>query len=182
MGTRTVLGRRTIAGLLALAAVLVGLATAGAGTAAAADPATAGGERGWPAWIEGRPDELERGGTNGWYFWHDAAGMHVRTTTPSDRNHPFTAVFSTNGRFFDIEKVRLEGRDDIRLLDNGRKLVVKFHTYSGIDGVDFKVAGTTLRLELREFGRLVPPSHIFAGQHSVHPPSNPFRVVRAIGL
>ena len=133
----------------------------------------------WPLWIQGRPHGLDAGDTNGWYFWHDDSGLHLRTTTPSDKDHPFEAVLTTTGgTFFDISKVRLEGADDIKLTDGGHRLVVKFHTYAGIDGVDFRTTGDHLRLNLQEFGHQVPVSHIFAGHFDLHPNSNPFGVNR----
>lgn len=134
---------------------------------------------GWPLRIQGRPASLDAGGANGWYFWHDAAGLYIRTTTPAPRDHVFTAVVRTDGVFRDVDKVRLENADDIRVSDGGHVLVVKFHTYAGIDGVDFRIAGGDgVHLRFDEAGMLVPASHIFLGHFSVHPGDNPFSVRR----
>ena len=128
---------------------------------------------------QGRPESLDAGGTNGWYFWHDDAGLHIRTTTPADRNHVFTAILTTGGVFRDVDKVRLEHADDVQLLDGGHVLIVRFHTYAGIDGVDFRIGGGDgLHLRFDEAGNLVPASHIFLGHFSVHPGDNPFSVRR----
>ena len=133
----------------------------------------------WPLWIQGRPHGLDAGDKNGWYFWHDDQGLHLRTTTPSDRDHPFTAVLTTTGgTFFDISKVRFEDADDIKLTDGGHRLVVKLHTHDGIDGVDFRTSGDHIRLNLQEFGDQVPASRIFAGHFDIHPNGNPFGVNR----
>ncbi|MBF6601110.1 MAG: hypothetical protein IVW36_11435 [Dehalococcoidia bacterium] len=133
----------------------------------------------WPLRIEGRPAGLDAGDANGWYFWSDASGLHIRTTTPADRNHVFTAVLTTSGVFRDVDKVRLENADDIRVLDGGHKLVVRFHTYAGMDGVDFRIGGGDgVRLRLDEAGRTVPPARIFLGRFGVHPANNPFDVLR----
>ena len=133
----------------------------------------------WPAWIQGQPENFRPGGPNGWYFWHDGSGLHIRTTNPSDKNHVFTAVLTTGGTFADIQKVRLESNDDIRLLDNGHRLVVRFHTYDGVDGVNFHVVGgDRLRLRFDEAGKLIGPDRIYAGAEAIHPASDPFTVNR----
>jgi hypothetical protein len=133
----------------------------------------------WPAWIQGRPKSLDDGSTAGWYFWHDDSGLHIATTTPSDKDHVFSAVLTSAGTFRDIDKIRLEGADDIKLLDGGHRLVVKFHTHDGIDGVNFHLdGGDQMKLRFDEAGRLVGPSRIFVGAFSVHPGADPFVVHR----
>jgi hypothetical protein len=133
----------------------------------------------WPLRIQGRPESLDGGGANGWYVWHDDTGLHIRTTTPAARDHVFTAVLTTAGVFRDVDKVRLENKDDVQLLDGGHVLIVRFHTYAGIDGADFRIAGGDgLHLRFDEAGNLVPASHIFLGHFSVHPGDNPFSVRR----
>jgi len=156
-------------------------ATPTATSAAAPDDATTATAdfAGWPLRIQGRPLRLDNPGANGWFFWHDRDGLHIRTTTPAPRDHVFTAVLATDGTFGDVDKVRLEGADDIARLDNGHVLVVRFHTYAGTDGVDFRIAGGSgLRLRLAEAGQRVPTSRIFMGRYGVHPGDNPFAVRR----
>jgi hypothetical protein len=182
MITRMLARRFGLAGLAAfMLAAAAGLFATDVASAAAADPApppTASDEH-WPDWIQGRPASLEAGGTAGWYFWHDDDGLHVRTTTPSDRDHVFTATLGTNGRFTDVDKVRLEDADDIRLSADHQHLELKFHTHDGIDGVDFRIAGgDRLRLEFNEGGEPIDPANIFVGRLSLHPESNPFVVRR----
>jgi len=133
----------------------------------------------WPAAIEGRPTKLDNGSARGWYFWHDNDGLHLDTTTPSDNLHVFEAVLTTDGTFRDVDKIRLEGADDVVLLDNGHKLVVQFHTHDGIDGVNFHISGgdsLTLRLDVN--GHLIDRSNIFIGHNNVHPWSDPFTIER----
>ncbi len=133
----------------------------------------------WPAWVQGRPTKLDDGSARGWYFWHDASGLHLDTTTPQDRNHAFEAVLTTAGTFYDIDKIHLESGDDVQLLDHGHRLVVKFHTYSGIDGVNFHIAGgDSVRLRLEEGGHLIDRSNIFVGHFNVHPATDPFTIHR----
>ena len=133
----------------------------------------------WPAAIEGRPTKLDQGSARGWYFWHDSSGLHLDTTTPSDNLHVFEAVLTTDGTFRDVDKIRLEGADDVVLLDNGHKLVVQFHTHDGIDGVNFHVdGGDSLTLRLDVNGHLIDRSNIFIGHSNVHPWSDPFTIER----
>src|SRR5258708_1245410 len=98
-------------GILTLA-LIVGGSLAGPTSASAA-----GSDDHWPGWIQGRPAGLDSGDINGWYFWHDGDGLHVRTTTPSDTGHDFVGVFVTDDQFIDISKVRLESEDDVKLTD-----------------------------------------------------------------
>ncbi len=114
--------------------------TAATPAAAAATTTNADNDR-WPLRIQGRPASLDAGGTNAWYFWHDDSGLHIRTTTPAERDHVFTAVLRTGGTFRDVDKVRLENADDVQMLDGGHVLIARFHTYAGIDGVDFRISG-----------------------------------------
>lgn len=181
------LGAVALMGFIPSAGVSASTPGGTATTPAAATPATAGTTgavapadyEGWPLRIQGWPLRLDNPGANGWFLWHDRDGLHIRTTTPAPKDHVFTAVLTTDGTFADVRKVRLEGADDIAVLQNGHVLVVKFHTYNGVDGVDFRIAGGSgLRLRLDEAGSLVPPSHIFMGRYGVHPADNPFGVRR----
>jgi hypothetical protein len=133
----------------------------------------------WPCAIQGRPSKLDDGSTRGWYFWHDANGLHLDTTTPLDRDHYFTAVLTTRGTFRDMDKVHHESVDDVKLTDGGHKLVVRFHTHDGIDGVNFHVdGGDSLTLRLDQGGHLIDRANIFMGHNNVHPASNPFTIHR----
>lgn len=152
--------------------------TTGGATVASAAPAAVDLPCPWANAICGRPAGFDAGDANGWYVWNDDDGFHIRTTTPADRAHPFTAVITTDGRFADVSKVRLEGADDIRILDGGHRLVVRFHTWDGVDGVDFKTTGDDLRFRLEEYGLLVPDGRIFLGHFELHPGNNPFTIHR----
>jgi hypothetical protein len=162
------------AGVVALALVVAGSVVTPI-TASAAAPSP---DDHWPLWVQGRPQGLDAGDTNGWYVWHDDDGFHVRTTTPSEDGHSFVGVFVTEGRFTDIDKVRFEAADDLRVTDGGHKLIVKFHTHDGMDGVDFRVTGDRLSLKLSEHGSLIGTSHIFVGLTGAHPDDNPFTLHR----
>ncbi len=177
-----------MAGVLAAAAFAAGFgavsltpATLAAGPSAPAtdSPTTAHPVDHWPAWIQGRPLSLHAGGALGYYFWHDETGLHLWTTTPSNRDHVFTAVLTTRGTFRDVSGQQLEPGDHYKVLDHGHRLVMQVHTYSGIDGVNFRIdGGDGVTLRLYYDGHLIDPSNIFAGRFSVHPRANPFTVER----
>lgn len=133
----------------------------------------------WPLDIQGRPTKLDAGSTRGWYFWHDDNGLHLDTTTPRPTDHTFQAVLTTKGTFRDIDKIHLERDDDIILLNNGHELVVQFHTYDGIDGVNFHIdGGDSVTLRLMENGHLIDRGNIFVGHDNEHPWSDPFTIDR----
>jgi hypothetical protein len=186
MFKRIFTGAASVAGLAAVAlAIGAGTLTATTTSAFADSPTptpsvtTSAADEHWPLAIQGKPTTLDAGSTRGWYFWHDADGLHIRTTTSSDRDHVFTAVLTTSGRFVDIDKVRLEGADDVKLGPDGHRLVVKFHTHDGIDGVDFRiVGGDRLTLNFDEGHGPIGVDHIFIGHDSVHPLSDPFTIRR----
>lgn len=144
---RSLLAKALIFGGLAAITSALGLValTSSATTAAAFDPP-------WPDHVYGVPTDFEAGAANGWYFWHDLDSGHFKvcTTTPSDEAHPFIGRLTTNGGFFDISKLRLEAADEIQLTNGGNTLLVRFHTHSGVDRVEFRVPGTKLNLRLTE--------------------------------
>jgi hypothetical protein len=146
--------------------------------------ATAAGIDGhWPAWIQGRPVSLEPGSAPGFYFWHgfggEDAGLNLYTTTPWNSEHTFTAVLTTNGTFRDLDRSRFEPADDAAISGGGHVLVVRLHTYDGIDGVNFHIeGGTFVTLRLYHEGHEIDPAFIHVGAFGVHPNDNPFTVYR----
>lgn len=168
------------AAVLAFAAFVPSTASASTppGTATASPAAKIDLDR-WPAYIQGQPQGLHAGGAEGWYFWHDASGLHIATTTPANSDHVFTAVLASRGVFRDVDRFRLEGADEVRVIDGGHVLVARFHTYAGIDGVSFRLdGGDGIRLRFGEAGHLIDTSDIFIGHNGVHPAGNPFTVRR----
>jgi hypothetical protein len=166
---------RAMAGVgIAAFSIAAGFALlAPADSARAADPP-------WPDAIYGRPYNFEAGGPNGWYLWHqvDSGRFNLCSTTPADILHPFIARIHTDGVFTDLQKLRLEGADDVVLQNGGKTLVVKFHTWSGTDCIEFRTNGNRLNFTLTEFGLRVPRTRIFLGHGAVNPPSNPFTITR----
>src|SRR5205823_3021258 len=120
------------------------LAGALAGTAMAAGPAQ-------------RPDGFRAGAPSGVYIWHRSGvdhGWHLETTDPASSGaHTYTGSLSTDGTFSDVHLVRPES-DDSASVDGSGTLTFTFKTFSGIDGVDFRVAGGQhLTLTLSEDGQ-----------------------------
>lgn len=110
----------------------------------------------------------------GYYIWQSDRGMHLRTHGTED-GKTYTAFLSTDGQFVDVNKVRLEPGDRAAVTNGGHTLVLQFHTFEGIDGVDFKVRdGDIISFTLLVDGRLAPTGHIFLGRHGRHPATNPF--------
>ena len=165
--------RGGLAAMVALAAIAGGLVafSSQASSAQAFDPP-------WPDRVYGRPYNFEAGGPNGWYLWRDleTPNFQLCSTTPASVDHPFTAIVRTDGRFGQASKLRLEGADDIVVRDGGKTLVVRFHTWAGVDCLSFDTTGTQVSFRLEEFGQLVPENRIFIGREAVHPASNPFAI------
>ncbi|HLZ08760.1 MAG TPA: hypothetical protein VKT80_09255 [Chloroflexota bacterium] len=136
-----------------------------------AAPALAWGER-----IEGRPASFEAGSTDGYYLWHDDAGLHLRTTDSSG-SFTYSGTLTTKSTFTDVQLVLAEKDDSVQILNGGKEIQFQFKTFQGIDGFDFRVVdGSPVELSLMQNGTLIDPSNIFLGQFSVHPDHNPMRI------
>jgi hypothetical protein len=152
-------------------------------TAAVMVPASAAGdatprcdEGHWPATVQGKPSTFAAGGRAGYYVWHDSRGWHLRTTTPQRAPHPFTGTIVSSGDVRLVHQYRDEGRDSVTI--SGHTLTFSFVTYSGVDGIDFRVGCTgALAFSLKAYGRLVPASRIWLGSEGTSR-ANPFRIHR----
>jgi len=161
------------------------LALAAAMSASVMLPASAAGEAAarcdeghWPATVQGKPATFEKGGRAGYYVWHDSRGWHLRTTTPQRSPHPFTGTIVSSGDIKLVRQFRDEGRDAVTV--RGNTLRIKFVTYAGVDGVDFKAGCTrSLSFSLKAYDRLVSPSRIWFGARGTAR-SNPFTVRRLV--
>lgn len=114
----------------------------------------------------------------GYFVWHDDGGWHLRTHGP-DAEHYFTARLHTSGIFDNVDPIKLEPDDQADVLDGGHTLQIKFHTYDGIDGVNYRIDGSDdlwMRAELD--GQLISTSNVFLGPNHVNPPTNPFLIQR----
>jgi hypothetical protein len=156
-------------GALLLAATQATFAAPAPATPAPATPAVAPSS---PTTVVGQPT-IDSDRPMGYYLWRDD-GFHLRTHGPN-AEHVFDAVLHTNGLFENVDPIRLEKDDRVDLVDGGHTLLIRFHTYDGIDGVNFTIRdGERLRLNLRLDDERAPTSAIFLGAEGRHPDDNPF--------
>lgn len=123
------------------------------------------------------PEAEHDGRPAGYYLGRtEDGGFRLRSHGPNVRHH-FTAVLRTDGRFVDVETVRLEAGDGVRVSEDGHSLRYNVHTFDGLDGVNFRVDGgevVTFRLELND--ALINTDHVYLGAADAHPLHNPFRI------
>ena len=128
----------------------------------------------------GPPDGLHAGDQSGVYLWHRVGidhGWHMETTDPAKTGvHTYTGTITTDGKFADVQLVRPEN-DDSATVDGNDNLNFSFKTYSGIDGVDWRViGGTQMTFTLSEDGQPMSTGAINIGDGSSHPVSDPFTI------
>jgi hypothetical protein len=112
----------------------------------------------------------------GYFIFHDENGFHLRTHGPK-AEHDFRAVLTTKGTFDGVDLIRLEPDDQVQLEDGGHRMVIHFHTFDGIDGVNFVVkGGDKLHLKLELDGQDAPTNQIYLGPQGRHPKHNPFSI------
>jgi hypothetical protein len=152
---------RALAALTLAAAMLLG----------AAVPALA-----WESQGDGLPGPV--GDPIAYRVGHDATGWHLLTSGPGPRHH-FTGVLTTDGRFTDVQLVRPERPESVRLLDGGHTLRFSVETWDAHDGVHFRVdGGSRVTFYLEVDGHRIAPSHVYLGAAGVHPQHNPFTIRR----
>ncbi len=150
-----------LAAIFAVAALLVALVPV-----ASAAPLTS---------TEGAPNVTDSSPT-GYFIFHDENGFHLRTHGPQ-AEHNFYAVLRTTGTFENVDPIRLEPDDTVDITDGGHRMVIHFHTYDGIDGVNFRVdGGDKLHLKLELDGKDAPTDQIYLGPQGRHPKHNPFTI------
>lgn len=132
----------------------------------------------WSPELEGSPDDFHMGKNQGYFIWHDDAGLHLRTTTKG-QNHVYTGVLRTDGRFVNVHGVRLENDDRYKITSFGHKLEFRFETIGASDGIDFRVdGGDKVDFDLFVDGHKISPKKIYGGEDNWHPRSNSFKIVR----
>jgi len=163
--------RSTLAGLsLACMLSLPALADSSAQPAASASPS------GVPDHL-GCPDHFDPGDKAGVRICRGPEGWRLVTTDPARTGaHEYTGVLTTNGKFTDVYLVRPEN-DDSATVDGDGRLNYDFKTFSGIDGVDFRVdGGAEVTLSLFLDGQQLPPERIWIGDKGRHPQADPFHL------
>jgi hypothetical protein len=154
------------------AGVLVSTMLVGSGVAAGA--ATTTNDTAWPAWADGRP-ALDPGVR----LWHDANGWHVRVTHSSLHDRTFAGVVHTTGALVDVQAVRLEPNDTLKVSSDKHSIAFRFNNYGGIDGFDWKTQNApALAFGLMSNGKVLAPHFVSIGHASTHPATDPFRIVR----
>lgn len=132
----------------------------------------------WSPRVEGKPDMFRPGEIKGYFIWHNENGLHIWTTTRG-REHVFSGVIRTDGRFIDIKGQRLE-HDDFYRVDNDRnRISFRDTTDGGIDGLNFKVAnGSHVHFDLYMDGHKIDPQEIYIGNEGWHPEYSDFTLHR----
>jgi hypothetical protein len=113
----------------------------------------------------------------GYYLWNDDSGSHLRTHGPDANEHDFDAVLHTDGTFTNVNAIRLDAvnMDRVEVTDGGHALVMHFHTFNFVDGVDFTVdSGKRISGDLKMDGQPIDTSMIFVGADQSHPNNDPF--------
>jgi hypothetical protein len=112
----------------------------------------------------------------GYFIFHDENGFHIRTHGPGTE-HDFVAVLHSTGTFENLDLIKLESADSVAVSDGGHRLVMHFHTFDGIDGLNFRVnGGDDLRLDLKLDDQQASTSQIFLGPRGHHPKHDPFTI------
>jgi hypothetical protein len=110
----------------------------------------------------------------GAFLFHNDNGWHFRTHG-MPQGTSFNAHIVSNGTIHDVAAVRDEKADRIKLDDAGHALDVSFATFSGVDGVDFRLDDAAwLRLRINANDQLLPVDNIYLGADGRHPATNPF--------
>jgi hypothetical protein len=131
----------------------------------------------WQSRLEGNPGVTDSSAL-GYYLWHDVDGLHLRTHGPG-AEHVFTARFHTDGVITNLSPIRLEPGDQNYLENGGHDLVIYYHTYDGIDGVNFEIdGGSVLTGEANLDSLPISTANIFLGASEENPLHNPFTLPR----
>jgi len=134
----------------------------------------------WSPYLEGRPDAFRPGDSRGYFIWQDEDGLHLKTTTRG-REHVFSGVIRTDGRFVDVEKNRLENGDFYRVSNDRDTITFRFTTTGGSDGIDFRIRnGERINFDLFVDGHNVKPHEIYLGNRGWHPKHNDFTIYNKI--
>jgi hypothetical protein len=138
----------------------------------------------WPDVFNGRPANLDAGGTGGVYLWHDNDGWHLRVTHNGHDEALFAGTISTPGEIT-YQRVQDEKADKTSVGPFGHVLAFRFTNYGYMDGVDFQTTCApriTFDLEAgTDEGHLhqIGTERIFVGHADSNPTSNPFTAQRA---
>lgn len=132
----------------------------------------------WAPLAEGKPDTFDPGASRGYYIWHDDNGLHMWTTTRG-KQHEFSGVIRTNGKFINTHSQRLEMGDFYKVDSDRDMITFKFTTAGGEDGLNFRIAGGNYAdFDLFIDGHRIDPREIHIGDRGWHPRHSDFRLHR----
>lgn len=131
----------------------------------------------WSERAEGRaPQQTPLGmKQTGVFVWHDRGQeLHIRAVN-SGRQHVYSGIIQTDGRFFAVKEKQLENGDYVSIDRDSKTIRFRFSTAGGVDGIDFKVlGGETVDFDLYKDGKEMPRKEIFLGKRGWHPWHNNF--------
>jgi len=92
----------------------------------------------WPGYLEGKPDQMRVRDARGYFIWHDNQGMHLFTATQG-REHTYSGVIRTDGKFVNVDDVRTEADDYIRVSRDRDTITFKFSTGNTLSVIFFSI-------------------------------------------
>ncbi len=129
----------------------------------------------WSERTEGQPHQISLGvKQTGVFVWHDRDELRIRAVN-SERQHVYSGIIKTDGRFFGVKEKQLENGDYVSIDRDRNTIRFSFTSGQGFDGIDFKVfGGETVKFDLYKDGREMPRKEIFLGKQGWHPRHNNF--------
>lgn len=122
----------------------------------------------------GQPEDFRPGDSRGYFIWRDGDTVHLRVTTRG-REHTFSGVIRTDGRFAHVRGFREESNDFHRVDRDHDSIFFRLRTGGGVDGLDFRVDDADrINFDLFIDGHRISPHEIYIGHRGWHPDSNNF--------
>jgi hypothetical protein len=132
----------------------------------------------WAPKVDGKPDMFKPGETRGYFIWHNDNGLHMRMTTRG-KEHVFSGVINTDGKFTDVKEQNLEHGDFFKVGINKDMIIFRTTTAGGIDGINFKIrGGKYVRFDLFMDGHKIDTREIYIGDNGWHPKHSDFTLHR----
>ncbi len=125
-----------------------------------------------PAAFQGKPNFAAEQGA-GAFVWHDSDGLHVRLSTKGKPRRLHGKVCTPN-QAFQMTPVRTDYGDRVRIGPKGHCVHFDFLTANGIDGFDFRAAGTIVEFDFNVGDRQMSTANIHIGSNNAHPANSPF--------
>ena len=129
----------------------------------------------WSPRVEGKPNMFQPGEIKGYFIWHNEHGIHIWTST-RNREHVFSGVIRTDGKFIDVRGQRLETNDFYKVENDRHKIVFRDTTGAhGSDGLNFQIEYSDhMNFDLFMDGERIDPQNIYVGENGWHPANSDF--------